>query len=152
MKQESLVERLHLRIHPDSALRQVCEPVERFDSWLNDILEEMFLLMQVNNGIGLAGPQVGIPLRLFIAKNRGREICIVNPTIASRSGSVRRPESCLSLPDTLVNVRRNFHIDVHGYDFRGQRMAYQFQGLWARVVQHEVDHLNGILISDYQNN
>jgi peptide deformylase len=111
----------------------------------------MFLLMQANDGIGLAGPQVGISQRLFIAKINGRAIRLVNPTIISRKGYAGMTEGCLSLPNTLIHVQRNQYIHGHGYDSQGKRQAFHIQGLWARVIQHEIDHLNGILINDHNN-
>jgi peptide deformylase len=150
MKPQSRPESLHLRIFPDSALRQVCEPVETFDSWLDDVLKQMFVLMDIHNGIGLAGPQVGFTRRFFIAKIHMRAICLVNPVITSRRGTAGMTEGCLSLPDTFVHIKRNNSIEVSGYNCQGNKQSYQLHGLWARVVQHEMDHLNGIVICDYQ--
>jgi len=141
---------LSLRIHPDSSLRQICTPVERFDAWLTDVVEEMLLLMRANNGIGLAGPQVGITQRLFVSQIDSQTICLANPVIISRTGHTSMVEGCLSLPDVQVNVERHHEIDVQGYDASGGKQAYRVQGLWAHVVQHEIDHLDGILIIDYR--
>lgn len=142
---------LYLRVVPDSVLRQVCDPVETYDSWLEGVLEQMFLLMEANAGIGLAAPQVGIPQRLFIAQIHQHAICLMNPTITSWAGyTIGMTEGYLSLPDTLVHVQRNDQIDVQGFDYQGHRKTYHERGLWARVIQHEIDHLNGILISDHQ--
>ena len=152
MERKSHSKSFYLRIYPDSVLREVCEPVQGFDSWLHDVIKEMFLLMQANNGIGLAGPQVGIAQRLFIAQIHHQAICLINPTITSGGGYARITEGCLSLPNTLAHIQRNRHIDVQGYDFQGQRQTYQLQDLWARVIQHEIDHLNGILIIDHESN
>lgn len=141
---------LSLRIHPDSSLRQICTPVECFDVWLHDVLEEMLLLMRANNGIGLAGPQVGITQRLFVTQIQSQTICLANPEIVSRAGHARMGEGCLSLPRVQVKVERQREIDVQGYDFSGRKQAYRVQGLWARVIQHEIDHLDGTLITDYR--
>ncbi|MFC1761966.1 peptide deformylase [Planctomycetota bacterium] len=149
MKPKSQEKSLYLRIYPDSVLRQVCDPVETFDSWLDGVLEQMFVLMDTHNGIGLAGPQVGIPHRFFIAKIHRRAISLMNPVITSRIGFAGMTEGCLSLPNTVVYIDRNVWIDVTGYDFQGNKQTYQLHGLWARVVQHEIDHLNGVVISDY---
>ncbi len=144
---------LCLRVHPDPVLRQACHPVERFDSWLADVLEEMRVLMRVHQGIGLAGPQAGIAQRLFVAKIQRRSLCLINPTITARDGSDLMTEGCLSLPDVQVDVQRPWRIEVQGFDARGRRRAYCVEGLWARVMQHEIDHLDGVLICDkaYQN-
>jgi peptide deformylase len=139
---------LSLRVHPDSVLRDTCHPVERFDSWLSDVLEEMLVLMRVRDGIGLAGPQVGIRQRLFVAEIQGYSMCLVNPVITARSGSDRMTEGCLSLPGVHVDVRRDLRIEVHGFDAQGRKQRHRVDGLWARVMQHEIDHLDGVLICD----
>jgi len=93
---------LSLRIYPDSVLRQVCEPVERFDSELRDLLKEMLGLMRAKEGIGLAAPQVGITRRLFVCEIEGHSMSLVNPGIEGGVGSDNMVEGCLSLPDTRV--------------------------------------------------
>lgn len=139
---------LRLRVHPDPVLREACRPVERFDSWLADVLEEMRVLMRIHRGIGLAGPQAGIAQRLFVAKIQRSSLCLVNPVITARDGSDLMTEGCLSLPNVQVDVRRPWQIEVQGFDSRGRRRAYCVEGLWARVMQHEIDHLDGVLICD----
>lgn len=139
---------LSLRLHPDPVLREVCHPVERFDSWLSDLLDEMLSLMRVHDGIGLAAPQVGIAQRLFVAEIRGRCVCLVNPVIAARCGSDRATEGCLSLPGIYVDVQRDQQVEVQGYDVYGRRRRHRAEGLWARVIQHEIDHFDGVLICD----
>ncbi len=141
---------LTLRIYPDSVLRQVCEPVERFDRWLGDVLDEMLVLMRANNGIGLAGAQVGITQRLFVSEIDEQTICLVNPVITSRTYQGEMVEGCLSLPGVQVNVARNQEIEIQGYDSRGRKRKHRVQGLWARVMQHEIDHLDGVLICDHE--
>jgi peptide deformylase len=141
---------LSLRIHPDPILRSVCHPVERFDGWLSNVLDEMLSLMRLNRGIGLAAPQVGIAKRFFVAQIGRQSMCLVNPMIVARSGSGRLAEGCLSLPEVSVNVQRDLQIEVEGFDARGQRRRHALEGLWARVAQHEIDHLDGILICDHE--
>jgi len=141
---------LTLRIYPDSVLRQICAPVETFDTWLSDVAAEMLLLMRVNKGIGLAGPQVGITQRMFVSQIQNQILCMINPVILSWTGRANMAEGCLSLPDVHVNVKRHGEIEVAGYSVRGLKQRYRVQGLWARVVQHEIDHLDGRLIIDYQ--
>ena len=139
---------LSLRLHPDPVLRDVCRPVEWFDRWLSDVLDEMLTLMRVHKGIGLAAPQVGIRQRLFVAEIQGHPLCLVNPTITNRSGSDQMTEGCLSLPGIHTNIQRNWRIEVQGFDARGQKQRHRVEGLWARVMQHETDHLDGVLICD----
>ncbi len=139
---------LSLKFHPDPILRETCHAVERFDSWLSDVLEEMRVLMCIHQGIGLAGPQVGIAQRLFVAKIQRRSLCLINPVITVCGGFDLMTEGGLSLPGVQVDVRRPWQIEVQGFDARGRRRAYCVEGLWARVMQHEIDHLDGVLICD----
>jgi peptide deformylase len=143
-----VVRPLSLKLYPDPLLRDLCHPVERFDSWLSDVLEEMLVLMRVHEGVGLAAPQVGITQRLFVVEIQGHSVCLINPVITVRNGSDRMDEGCLSLPGTYVDVQRDWQIEVQGFDARGRRQKHRVEGLWARVMQHETDHLDGILICD----
>lgn len=139
---------LSLRIHPDPILQETCHPVERFDSWLSDVLAEMFALMRIHRGVGLAAPQVGITQRFFVAVIQKRNIALINPVVITRDGSDLMIEGCLSLPGVHVNVQRSWEVQVEGFDARGRRQTYSVEGLWARVMQHEIDHLNGVLICE----
>jgi len=141
--------RLSLRVFPDAVLREQCAPVEHFDSTLRDLLDEMLVLMRARKGIGLAGPQVGLRQRLFVAEIEGRSLCLVNPTIQALPGQAGLCEGCLSLPGVEVEVTRPGSIVATGYDARGQKQQHAVTGLWARVIQHETDHLNGVLIVDH---
>ena len=140
---------LSLRIYPDSALRRVCNPVDTFDSTLRDLVDEMLILMRANDGVGLAGPQVGVLQRLFIGELEGRSISLINPLIKDSFGDSDFTEGCLSLPCVQVNITRNQQIRVIGYDSNGRKKHFAARGLWARIIQHEIDHLNGVLICDY---
>lgn len=145
-------QQLSLKIYPDSVLRQVCKPVGRFDGELRDLINEMLFVMRTNNGIGLAAPQVGITERLFVCELEGRAISLINAEIKDVSGHAEMIEGCLSLPEVHVNVTRNEQLHVHGYDSRGRKEQLEMSGLWARVIQHEIDHLNGVLICDHGEN
>jgi peptide deformylase len=140
---------LSLRLHPDPVLRQTCMPVEKFDTWLSDVIHEMFTLMQMHKGIGLAAPQVGLTGRFFVAEINKRFLCLINPMIINATGNSHMTEGCLSLPELSVSIERNSCIDVVGYNILGHRQHHRLDGLWARAVQHELDHLNGMLICDY---
>jgi len=143
------VSRLSLRVFPDAVLREQCAPVERFDSTLRDLLAEMLVLMRTRKGIGLAAPQAGLRQRLFVAEIEDRPLCVVNPTIQLLPGEATLCEGCLSLPGVEVEVSRPDSIVATGYDERGQKQQWPATGLWARVIQHETDHLNGVLIIDH---
>lgn len=141
--------RLSLVLYPDAVLRTVCEPVSAFDSTLRDIADEMLGLMRYHRGIGLAAPQVGLRHRLIVCGIEDQLFALTNFDIKDASEPRDFVEGCLSLPGVQVNVRRPERIRVTGYDVQGQRRSFGATGLWARVLQHELDHLNGVLICDY---
>ena len=137
-------------LYPDTILRTVSHPVEAFDSALRDIAEEMLSLMRQHFGIGLASPQVGLRQRLIVSLIADHPLVLANLEVKDSTEPRDLVEGCLSLPGAQVNVRRPERIRVTGYDLRGQRRSFGAVGLWARVIQHELDHLNGVLICDYQ--
>ena len=137
-------------LYPDTILRTVSHPVETFDSALRDIADEMLSLMRHHFGIGLAAPQVGLRERLVVSFLEDHPLVLANLEVKDANEPRDFLESCLSLPGVHVNVRRPERIRVTGYDLRGQRRSFGAVGLWARVIQHELDHLNGVLICDYQ--
>lgn len=143
-------EPLRLRLYPDSMLRESCWPVGRFDTWLADVFEDMLALMRTHEGIGLAGPQAGLTKRLFVAELEGQTLCLANPVILARGGQDRMVEGCLSLPGIHVEIERDLQVEVGAYDAHGRKQKHRVQGLWARVMQHEIDHLDGVLICDRQ--
>jgi peptide deformylase len=141
---------LVLRTVPDPVLRCVCEPVDAFDRALREVVEEMRQLMLWHQGIGLAAPQAGIALRLFVAEIDGRPLSVANPRLLRCGpGSETAVEGCLSLPGVEVPVSRAQAVKVRGRTPDGRAVTLTVEGLWARVVQHEVDHLNGRLICDH---
>jgi peptide deformylase len=141
---------LSLALYPDQVLRTVCPPVETFDSALRDLADEMLTLMQYHRGIGLASPQVGHRRRLIVCRIGDHPLVLTNLEVKGSSEARDFVEGCLSLPGVQVNVRRPERIRVTGYDPHGQRRSFGAVGLWARVIQHELDHLNGVLICDYK--
>ncbi len=140
---------LSLRIHPDSVLRQICEPVQEFDSELRGLVDEMLRLMRARKGIDLAAPQVGITRRLFVVEIEDRSLCFINPGIQESSGNDELVEGCLSFPGMGVTIARSQTIRLTGYDPCGRKQELRAEALWARVMQHEIDHLDGILICDH---
>jgi peptide deformylase len=124
-------------------------PVEKFDTWLSDVAHEMFTLMQHHKGIGLAAPQAGLTERFFVAKIDELFLCLINPQVINGTDRNQMTEGCLSLPGRSVSIERDACIDVAGYTILGQKQFHRFDGLWARAVQHEMDHLNGVLICDH---
>jgi peptide deformylase len=141
---------LTLRTLPDPVLRSICETVDAFDRPLRELVEEMRELMRRHQGIGLAAPQAGVALRLFVAEIDGRCLSIVNPRLLPHErGSETGVEGCLSLPGVEVAIARAKVVEVTGRNAEGRAVSLVVEGLWARVVQHEVDHLNGRLICDH---
>jgi len=143
---------LSLRIFPDEVLRKICDPVNKFDTELSELIKKMFVLMRINDGIGLAASQVGITKCLFVCEIEQEKLSLINPCIIHTSGRAEMIEGCLSLPDTQVNVTRCNQLVLQGFDECGREMRCEFKGLWARVIQHEMDHLTGVLICDYGKN
>jgi len=141
---------LVLRTVPDPVLRLVCEPVDAFDRPLRELVEEMHQLMLRHRGIGLAAPQAGVGLRLFIGEIDDQRLSVVNPRIQAFGARAEEAvEGCLSLPGVEVPVIRPSVIELSGWTPEGKALSFVAEGLWARVVQHEVDHLNGRLICDH---
>jgi peptide deformylase len=141
---------LALRVLPDPVLRLVCEPVETFGRPLRELVEELHRLMVRHRGIGLAAPQAGLARRLFVGAIDGQRLCVVNPRLLPcGTGSEEAVEGCLSLPGVEVPVARTSAVEVRGRTPDGTPLSFVAEGLWARLVQHEVDHLDGRLICDY---
>lgn len=146
------IEGLHIVRYPDPVLRNVCKPVERFDDTLARLVQRMLELMQAGKGIGLAAPQVGLLLRLFVcnpAAEPGGEMVCINPQLADLTGAEEREEGCLSLPDVSVPIRRATSARIRACDATGKPYEREGTDLQARVWQHENDHLDGHLILDY---
>lgn len=140
--------RLALRIYPDPILREEASPIILFDRKLHDLLENMLLLMKNHRGIGLAAPQIGVVRRIVVADIGQGPLKLVNPQIVTRAGDETMPEGCLSLPGSFPEIRRNTHIEVNARDVRGKPFRFEASGLLARILQHEIDHLDGKLICD----
>jgi len=138
--------------YPNSILRKTAEPVESFDDDLKILLDQMADAMYVKDGVGLAAPQVGISKRIIVVDIGEGLLCLVNPEILAREGEEKvLEEGCLSLPGVRVDVSRPEKITVAGFDEKGGRIEKNVLGLNARVFQHEIDHLNGVLIIDRLN-
>lgn len=135
---------------PHKILQSKAQIVEKFDDQLKKIIDRMFFLMKQNNGIGLAAPQIGIPLRLFVTEIPGEEKRVfINPSLASPFGASKiENEGCLSLPGYLYPVARPRIITISAYDVHGKEFNLFGWDISARCWMHENDHLNGVLIKD----
>ena len=143
--------KLSIITYPDPRLRKVAAPVEKFDEKLGEIARQMLDLMHQAKGIGLAAPQVGLGIRLFVWNTSGDRkddhVC-VNPVLGDLEGDVEAEEGCLSLPDVNVNIHRAQACSMRGLDIKGKPLSLSAMDLLARCWQHEVDHLDGRLIID----
>lgn len=137
---------------PNPTLRKKCRPVEVFDDKLGKLLDDMRETMNRADGVGLAGPQVGILRRLAVVEVEDFYIELINPVIVSKSGSQDGPEGCLSIPGRQENVTRPYKVTVDYQDRHGKEMTVTAEGFVARAFCHEIDHLDGILYYDYLDN
>lgn len=131
-------------------LREKAKPVETFDAELENIINEMFALMDERRGVGLAAPQVGISRRFFItnAPDDKKRVFINPEIIATSQETVKAEEGCLSLPGVWGNVERSVAISIQAYDVKGKIFRLNAEDWLARVIQHEYDHLDGKLFVD----
>ena len=136
-------------IYPNSVLREKCSDVVTFDDTLEHLVSDMLETMDSYNGIGLAAPQVGLPIRVLVVGYQKIRFPLINPEILSSAGHSKMDEGCLSLPDILVEVERADTVTVRANTLSGEIIEETYSGLVATVVQHEIDHLDGKLILDY---
>ena len=142
---------LEIRLFGDPVLREKCAPVEHIDDEIRQLIEDLQETMYDADGLGLAAPQVGVPIRMFVYAVRDPELqagVLINPEIVEADGSIREEEGCLSLPGLTEIVARNASILVRGLDMEGEPVELRLEGLLSRCVQHENDHLDGILFLD----
>jgi peptide deformylase len=146
-------EELHLRLYGDPVLRQKAVDVTIFDRNLAQLAETMFEVMYENDGIGLAANQVGLLSRLIVLdvslddENRVR-MALANPRILTRAGEDTAEEGCLSIPDVRADVTRPDVLTVEAESLDGKTIRFEAEGLLARAIQHEIDHLDGVLFID----
>jgi peptide deformylase len=143
---------LEVRLLGDPILRQRAEEVEEIDDDLRQLAEEMFETMYSEEGVGLAAPQVGVSKRLFVMDIREDDAvpqAVVNPVIVENSGSERGEEGCLCLPGLIGAVERPARVVMEGLDLDGKPLRIEASELLARCIQHEIDHLDGILFIDH---
>ncbi len=150
------MEPLEILIYPDERLKQLSEPVQRFGDALRGFIERLEYTMRSSpGGVGIAAPQVGSLQRIAIVdvssrsgvSSHGRMV-LVNPEIVSWEGMVKGREGCMSVPDFTGNVMRAERITVTAFDEWGERQEFRCEGYEARAVQHEIDHLDGLLFLD----
>lgn len=139
-------------LFPDPILQTVCSPVDPSDPEVAVLVEDLLDTVEASPGVGLAAPQIGVPLRAIVVdvspKPGNGRIVLLNPEIVSASDPKTGREGCLSIPDFTANVRRPQEIVIRGLTPEGKPVVYHSQGLEAVCLQHEVDHLDGILFLD----
>ena len=144
---------LPLRYHPDPVLRQKAKRVKNIDGSLQKLIDDMIETMRATSGVGLAAPQVGVSLRLAVIEIPPPEsigpIVLINPEIVSRFGDRDVEEGCLSLPGFRGNIKRSVTVVVKAKDRHGKEIKVKADGLLAEALEHELDHLNGMLYIDH---
>jgi len=144
-------EQLKIINYPDPRLKKASKPVEKIDDAIRKLAVRMFELMREHKGVGLAAPQVGENIRLFVMNptdEEGGARVYVNPVLTEPVGAATDDEGCLSIPGVTVAVRRAEKCAISGVDVQGRPVSASGGGLIARCWQHEVDHLDGRLIID----
>jgi peptide deformylase len=148
-----------IRKYGDPVLRRPARPVKSFDEELGQLAADMVETMHDDNGVGLAAPQVGVALRLFVASEfrpdeqgeleHVRDHIMINPAITERRGIQVVQEGCLSIPGIYVdNLERDLRVKVSFRDLEGETITLEAEGHFAQVIQHEYDHLEGVLFFD----
>ncbi len=144
---------LEIIFYPHPTLRHVSKPIRKVDADLKKIVARMFELMYEHKGIGLAANQVDLPLQLFVInlegqKDEGEELVFINPVISQPKGTTTAEEGCLSIPQVYGKVTRPESVHVKAYNLQGEAFDHRVDGLFARAIQHETDHLQGVLFPD----
>jgi peptide deformylase len=144
-----------LRYLGDPVLREPARAVKRFDDELRELVDDLFQTMIYEEGAGLAAPQIGVSLRVLVVDVRREEgdearVALVNPRVVEHSTrSDKEPEGCLSIPGVTEVVRRPAGVTVEGFTPEGKPVTLEAEGLFARALQHEIDHLDGVLFIDH---
>jgi len=140
--------------YPHPVLRHRSKPIKKVDAELRRLVAEMFNLMYEHEGVGLAANQVGLPYRLFVANPQAdrdseeTEQVFINPVIRSGKGLAEAEEGCLSIPGVHAHVLRKDTVQIQAYDLAGNELNLDLDELPARIAQHEIDHLDGVLFID----
>ncbi|MCK4904693.1 MAG: peptide deformylase [Clostridiales bacterium] len=143
------IESLVIKKYPDKILRKNSIGVEEITDKETELFKKMLFTMKCFDGIGLAAPQIGISEKLIVAEVEEKTIKLANPEIIKVRGVDKMVEGCLSIPDFTVEIERSYEVIVKGLNEKGKNVQIEAEGLLARVLQHEIDHLHGKLIIDY---
>ena len=138
---------LEIVLYPNPILLQKSVPVTQFDKKLEQLVMDMEDTRKHYKGVGLAAPQIGILEQICIAEFRNKRIVLINPEITEETGAEADQEGCLSIPGVTVTLNRATRITVKAQDIKGNAFTIKEKNYFARIIQHEIDHLNGILIT-----
>jgi len=144
--------KLKIRTYPDPVLKKKAAPVTDFGLALQKLFDDMIETMHASSGVGLAAPQIGISQQIFIAcptMRKGEEFVMVNTVIEKKSGTQVSAEGCLSLPGISGEIVRATKLLLTFQDRHGKKRTAEVEDFFARVIQHEMDHLNGVLLIDH---
>jgi len=148
---------LQVRFDPDPVLREKGKRIKTFDASIRKLAEDMLETMHANHGVGLAAPQIGLSIKLLVAeyvpekgnKERGFKVALCNPEIVKASEEMESDyEGCLSIPGWIGEVPRHKSVTVKAQNPEGKEVRIKADDYFARVLQHEIDHLNGVLFTD----
>jgi peptide deformylase len=136
-------------MYPDEVLEKKCRPVVKFDRKLAKLLDDMYDTMIEHDGVGLAAPQIGIDERIAIVDidDELGTIEMINPRIINTSGEQTGPEGCLSFPELFGEVTRPNYVKIEAFDRKGRNFTLEAEEFLARAIQHEIDHLDGVLFT-----
>lgn len=139
-----------LKIHtwPDEILRKKCKKVKKVDASTRALLDEMLSLMRVNLGVGLAANQAGLDLSLVVIEAEGKTLKLVNPRVVKGEGLICFREGCLSFPGLEMDIKRKNKVKIAALNEKGEKINFDAEGVLAVVLQHEIDHTNGIVFID----
>lgn len=144
---------LEIRKYPDPILKSVAQPVEKFDSKLSELIDQMIDTMYHEHGIGLAAPQIGLSQRVIvldISRSASSPLHFINPKIiAASKNKISSEEGCLSIPDYRETIKRHETITIAAQDRTGAPIELEADGILAICLQHEIDHLDGVLFVDH---
>ena len=133
----------------EEPLRQESQPIKEIDDEIRELVKDMFETMYKNNGVGLAAPQVGVNLALFVVDTgNDQPLIFINPEISKGSGKEVMDEGCLSFPGMREKVERALKVTARATGLDGRQFEIKAEGLLARAIQHELDHLEGVLLVD----
>ena len=135
----------NIRVNKDTCLYKKCRAVEKFDERLSQLIDDMFETMYDADGVGLAAPQVGILRRVVVIDTGENPVELINPEIVRAEGVQQGYEGCLSFPGESGYVERSANVAARAFDRHGVMHQYQADGLFARAIQHELDHLDGVV-------